>query len=120
MDTIRNNASTFYKTDATKDFQIRADDYETKSRWVKDEEINQIACSLLAGKKTLGDLLDAGGGTCFLPFILSQKFLISSITIVDASQHMLLKYKERLPQAKRVHSSIEEFCLNNRQPYAFL
>lgn len=95
---------------ATQDFQKRAMSYEDNSRWVKDDIINYIPYKFLCHKRTLGNLLDAGGGTGYLPYYLTSKIPAESISVIDASINMLQKAKVRLPQARMINASIESYC----------
>lgn len=99
------------------DFQKRAEYFDNQSRWVMDEKINYIPYKYLSYKSSLGSLLDAGGGTGFLSYYLSNKIDTSSITIVDSSINMLKKAKERMPQAKIIDTSIESYCNTNFQTF---
>ena len=96
--------------DVSDDFQKRASNFDKMSRWVMDKNINNIPFELLLHRKELGDLFDAGGGTGYLSFYLTNRMPATSITIVDASTNMLLKAKERIPNAIVVNKSIEDYC----------
>lgn len=99
------------------DFQKRAKYFDNKSKWVMDYSINYTAYKYLSCKNSLGDVLDAGGGTGFLSYYLSNKIALSSMTIVDSSDNMLKKAKERLPQATIINSSIEMYCRKNSREF---
>lgn len=92
------------------DFQIRAKRFENDSFWVKNNEVNSVPLTFLSPSETLGDLLDAGGGTGYLSYFLSTKFNCESISLVDSSSSMLEKAREKNFQVKTFNSSIEEFC----------
>ncbi len=102
---------------ATADFQKRAPEYEHNSRWVTSDSINNVPYTYLCLRKSLGRLLDAGGGTGYLSWFLSSKLPSDSITILDASSNMLLQAKERLPYARTVCDSLESFCLSSSEKY---
>lgn len=99
------------------DFQQRANSFDDSSKWVKSDIINSIPYQYLSCRNTLGDLLDAGGGTGFLPYYLSRRMSASSITIIDSSENMLQKAKERLPQAIIINKSIERYCSQSVQKF---
>ena len=95
------------------DFEKRAASFEKLSRWVTSKSINDIPCCYLSRRSTMGNVLDAGGGTGYLAQYLMNRLSISSLTIVDASKNMLDLAEIRIPNAKLINSSIETFCFNN-------
>lgn len=95
------------------DFEKRADSFEKLSRWVTSDSINNIPFYYLSRRTTMGNVLDAGGGTGYLAHYLMNRLPLSSLTIVDASQKMLDLAKTRIPSAKLVNTSIETFCSNS-------
>lgn len=102
--------------DVISDFQKRANNFEERSRWVTDRIINSIPVDFLSFRKELGDVLDAGGGTGYLPYYLISKMPATSVIIVDASINMLQKARERLPEAVTVNGTIESYCkMNNKK-----
>lgn len=98
---------------ASEDFQKRACSYELQSRWVTSTSINTIPYNYLSRRSSMGDALDAGGGTGYLSSFLLKKIPASSLTIVDASKNMLEIARERIPSANLVNMSIESFCSEN-------
>lgn len=102
---------------AANDFQKRAGSFENKSRWVTDPDINAVPYTYLLRKQSLGDMLDAGGGTGYLSWFLAEKIPANSITIVDASRNMLEIAARKLPGVKLVNSSIESFCIGNEKKF---
>lgn len=92
------------------DFQRRANNFEEGSKWVTDKIINSIPFGFLSFRKELGDILDAGGGTGYLPYYLIKKMPATSVTIVDSSINMLQKARERLPEAVILNETIEAYC----------
>lgn len=97
----------------SEDFQKRAYSFEIQSRWVTSESINVTPYNYLSRRGTMGDVLDAGGGTGYLSSYLSKKIPASSLTIVDVSKNMLMLAKERIPGVNLINSSIESFCMGN-------
>lgn len=95
---------------ALKDFQKRADAFEINSRWVTSDEINTVPFRYLSSRATLGELLDAGGGTGFLAYFLSNRLPYNTISVVDISKNMLDKVHEKMSDAKTFNDSIELFC----------
>lgn len=107
----------FENISSMKDFQIRAKNYESQSKWITDNKINSVPYNFFKKKNNLGNILDAGGGTGFLSQYLSDRIPYTSITIVDSSKNMLKKAKERIPYAITINSSIETYCNNNIQKF---
>lgn len=99
--------------DVSEDFQKRAYSFEFQSRWVTSESINITPYNYLSRRPTMGDVLDAGGGTGYLSSYLLKKIPASSFTIVDVSKNMLVLAKERVPCANIINSSIESFCMES-------
>ena len=97
----------------SEDFQKRACSYEAQSRWITSDSINIIPYHYLSRRPTIGETLDAGGGTGYLSSFLLKKIPASSLTIVDASENMLAIAKSRIPGANLINTSIESFCLEN-------
>lgn len=97
---------------AENDFQKRAEKFESHSRWVVDENINNVPKNFLE-QHNIGNLLDLGGGTGYLSWYLYQYLSsnITSISLVDISRNMLdeAEKKETYP-VKIYNSSIETFC----------
>lgn len=114
---FQENFSFYDRAPAAKDFEKRADSFDTSSRWVKDKTINSVPIRFLSCRNSLGRVLDAGGGTGYLPYFLSQRLPVTSITIVDASMNMLKKAKERLPQASLLCQNIETFCRDSDEHF---
>lgn len=101
------------------DFQKRAKQFESRSKWVVDENINNIPKNFFQ-QQNVGDLLDAGGGTgflsCYLYHHLKSKF--KTISLVDISRNMLdeAERKDDYP-VKTYNSSIETFCQLTTQKF---
>lgn len=115
--TFQKNSPFYSQVSAAQDFEKRAGSFDTFSRWVKDETVNSVPCKFLSRRSSLGRVLDAGGGTGYLPYFLGQRLPATSITIVDASMSMLEKAKERLPQATLVNQNIEMFCQDSSEQF---
>lgn len=109
--------SFYEQAPAAQDFEKRAGSFDTSSRWVKDETVNSVPIRFLSCRNSLGRVLDAGGGTGYLAYSLSQRLPATSITIVDASMNMLKKAKERLPQANLLCQNIEAFCRDSDEHF---
>ena len=105
------------ESDASNDFQRRACFYEDKSRWVTDPSINNVPYTFLESRATLGDMLDAGGGTGYLSSFLTNRLPASSVTIVDASKNMLALAREKMPYVNLINSTIESFSRANDRKY---
>lgn len=101
------------------DFQKRAQEFESHSKWVSDEEICNVPRNFFQGK-SIGNLLDAGGGTGYLSWYLYQnlKNKIEKISLVDISQNMLDEAKKKQNFSVLTHnSSIETFCKLTTQKF---
>ena len=92
------------------DFQKRAKNYENQSRFVADEDVISIPLKYLLSKKTVGNLLDAGGGTGYLSHFLSKHIEFDAIYLVDICDDMLKEAERKNYGAKIFNSSIESFC----------
>ena len=92
------------------DFKKRAKNYEKQSRFVADENILDIPLKYLLSKMTVGNLLDAGGGTGYLSHFLSKHIKFESIHLVDICDDMLKEAERKNYGAKIFNSSIETFC----------
>lgn len=84
-----NNDNFHIYANTSDDFQKRADVFEIQSRWVTSESINNIPRAYFSKRKTLGNSLDAGGGTGYLISLLVEKVPARSVTIVDISKKCL-------------------------------
>lgn len=92
------------------DFRERAKNYESHSKWVTDEDVINIPLKYLLPKKTMGNLLDAGGGTGYLSCFLTKHIEFDSISLVDICDDMLKEAEKKNYGAKVFNSSIEAFC----------
>lgn len=111
------NLYTSKTTNMSVDFQQRACTFENYSRWVTSESINDTPYHFLSQRSTMGDILDAGGGTGYLSSFLLERISATSLTIVDASENMLMIAKKRIPNANIFNTSIESFCLENDKKF---
>lgn len=101
------------------DFQKRAKEFEKRSKWVVDEETNNIPTTFFA-QRHIGELLDAGGGTGYLSYYLYQhlKDKIKSISIVDISRNMLDEAEKKYDYPILTYnSSIETFCQSTTRKF---
>lgn len=114
---FQKNFSFHDRASAAQDFEKRAGIFDSSSRWVKDEMVNSVPFRFLSRRSSLGHVLDAGGGTGYLTYFLSQRLPTTSITIVDASMNMLEKAEERLPQATLVCQNVETFCRDSSKRF---
>ena len=96
------------------DFQKRAKQFENHSKWVMDEGLNSVPKDFFDRHKiSMGDLLDAGGGTGYLTSYLFKHLESKpkSILLVDISRNMLDIAEEKKDCPIKVcNSSIETFC----------
>lgn len=96
------------------DFQKRAEKFEEHSRWVTDESINNVPKEFFEQHKiSMGDILDAGGGTGYLVSYLFKHMQSKpkSISLVDISRNMLdIAEKKTECPITVYNASIETFC----------
>lgn len=117
---INNSVLIQQKDSAGNDFQQRANEFESHSKWVKDDRINGVPKAFLKDTAYIGDLLDAGGGTGYLSWYIYINLMdkVKSIYLVDESEKMLeiAKKKENFPVIV-INSSIESFCLSETRKF---
>jgi|GEM_PF-4820550 len=103
--------------DVTIDFKKRAKNFEGHSRWATDRNINKIPLKYLLQIHPAGDLLDAGGGTGYLSYFLSQHIKFNSISLVDVSKDMLAEAERKAYGVNIFNSSIEDFCNTSQKKF---
>lgn len=94
------------------DFQFRAKNYEIRSRYVKDNNINIVPVSFFQDHAhEVGNLLDLGSGTGYLSWFIKERLAVDSITLVDSSFNMLKEaQKKRWSSVITHNTSVETFC----------